>query len=179
MVNLYICGRQELIDFSDKNISHLISVIDPNESLVPTPNWPSIINHTHFKFDDVEVLMDGAPLRKDVEQIIYHLNDIIAYSNENDVNLLVQCFAGIARSTSIAFMFICMLHDDWPEEKSWEHITMLRPCAWGNRRMVQFADNILAKGGTMIGALKKFQLENSDAEGGLWIPSPIGYQRKF
>lgn len=178
MVNLNICGREEIPNFDGKSITHLVSFRDPEERPNIRPNWPTLIDHTEFVFDDLESLQDGAPMRDDIDRLINHLHKIVIHSNTNDVNLLCQCFAGIGRSPSAAFMFICMLHD-WPEEKSWEFITKIRPCAWGNRRMVQFADNILAKGGTMIGALKKFQLENSNAEGGLWLPSPIGYQRKF
>jgi predicted protein tyrosine phosphatase len=73
--------------------------------------------------------------------------------------LLIHCFAGISRSTALAYAILidrARAHGDHPDERAvLESLLALRPQACPNRLMVRYADALLDCGGRMIEAVER------------------------
>lgn len=70
--------------------------------------------------------------------------------------LLIHCFAGVSRSTALAFAILVDRHDGVGDEGLLlETLLALRPQACPNRLVVQHADALLGRGGRMIEAVER------------------------
>jgi predicted protein tyrosine phosphatase len=64
--------------------------------------------------------------------------------------MVVHCFAGISRSTAAAFISLCAINPDVPEELIAQRLREASLTASPNRLMVRLADEALARRGQMI-----------------------------
>jgi predicted protein tyrosine phosphatase len=153
---LTICGLEELGHHSSRGVSHVLSILDPD--------WPDPVafsaydthHRTTLKFHDVIEPGPGLvmPAREHVETILEFGRSLTAdaISRENP-HLLVHCHMGVSRST--AAMAILMAQSKHPETEEWifARLLELRPQAWPNSLMVQFADDLLGRRGRLMNAL--------------------------
>jgi len=159
MIQVHICGRGEIPDFKDKSITHLVSIIDPQESLVVTPEWINPSNHVTYKFHDVEAPgMSMTPEKWEIKEVMDHLRELYSLSERGgNVNLLVHCFAGIGRSVSIAYILMCLIMGSGKESEAWKEIHRLRKWAWGNLMIISYGDEFLQRNGKMVEVVKEFR----------------------
>ena len=85
------------------------------------------------RFDDIWVEEEGKvlPTKEDVETIIRHVQEI--YPS----NLIVHCYAGVSRSTAIAYLLACL------EKEPDDAIKMLNP-------MIHYPNELIVKLGSEI-----------------------------
>jgi predicted protein tyrosine phosphatase len=69
--------------------------------------------------------------------------------------MVVHCWAGISRSTAAAFISLCTINPDAPEELIARRLREASPTAYPNRLMVRLADEALSRRGRMIAAVER------------------------
>jgi len=94
------------------------------------------------------------PRRDHVEEILrfgsFLANDAVG---SDEAHLLVHCHMGISRSTAAMAILMAQSNSDESEEWVFSHLLSLRPQAWPNSLMVEFADTILGRQGRLMAAL--------------------------
>jgi predicted protein tyrosine phosphatase len=151
-----ICGIPDLDKFRDAKVTHVLSIIDPQE---PEPGsfrfYPSHERLT-LRFDDVVSAYPGfqAPERGDVKKLLDFGQSL--QSSGQDGHLLVHCHAGVSRSTAATAILLTQ-HNPGREREGFLALLDLRPHAWPNTRMVEFADELLDRKGAMLAALQDYR----------------------
>ncbi len=153
---LTICGIEELEGHRSRNVTHLLSLLDP---AAPDPPILSAFDARHrlmLRFhDDVEPAPDVLlPAREHVEAILTFGQALAAAADGLGANahLLVHCHMGISRSTAAMAMILAQMHPDLDENSVFAEILRRRPQAWPNYVMVAHADDALNRGGRLLAA---------------------------
>lgn len=140
---LTICGLDELEAHGDAEVSHVLSLLDPD---TPEPAvgrlFGDVWAHRVLRFHDIDRSMPGgrAPAPDDVSDVLSfgrELRDAPARSH-----VLVHCHAGVSRSTAAAVILMAQ-QNPGRETEALAAVTALRPIARPNPRMLALADEIL------------------------------------
>lgn len=155
---LTICGIDELPAQKTRQVTHVLSVLDPD--------WPEIEafrlygehSRTTLRFHDIIDEEEGriAPQLDDVADII-QFGVALAGSRaaRNEGHLLVHCHMGVSRSTAAMLTLLAQASPNDSEDLLHERLRQIRPQAWPNSRMVTFADELLGRNGRLVGALRR------------------------
>ena len=129
---LTICGIEELPGQSARNVTHVLSLLDPDlpERVRPRPDHVA------------SILAFG--------QDFLNRQDRDAASH-----LLVHCHMGISRSTAAMLTLMAQGNPDEEAENLFTRLTVIRPQAWPNSQMVGFADEQLGRNGDLTAALRR------------------------
>jgi predicted protein tyrosine phosphatase len=152
-----VCGRSEVELFRDAGVTHLLSIDSPG-SPTPTPPWFKGL-HRHLAFLDVEdrasarIFGVDPPTKEDVSAILIFGNECLQASRSAPVHLVIHCLAGVSRSPAAAYAIMCMLLGAGREREIFEYLLEIRPCAFPNRLMVRYADELLKR----IGVSSQFK----------------------
>ncbi len=147
---IHVCALRHVPDMAvETGALHLVSVIDA--ALQPaTP--ASIPQDRHLKLDmhDIVEAWPGHTLPS-----VEHATRLIEFVQgwDKKAPLLIHCFAGISRSTAAAFITLCALNPDAPEEVIARALRRSSDTAVPNRRFVALADELLRREGRMLAAL--------------------------
>ena len=68
-------------------------------------------------------------------------------------HLLIHCHMGISRSTAAMLMVLAQAFPDEPEGALVDRLLEIRPQAWPNSRMIEFADERLGRDGRLMAAV--------------------------
>ncbi len=101
-------------------------------------------------FDDVEYARKDGPDRDAVYRILLFSQGFTATDK-----ILVQCRAGISRSTAIACAIACQHSPPGEEKAAVQHVRKIRPQMLPNFYIVRLADEILQRQGKLIAAVAK------------------------
>jgi len=152
---LTICGLDELASHSTQGVTHVLSILDPD--------WPEPVafraydphHRTTLQFHDVIEPAPGLILPD-----VHHVEAIFSfgYSLARDAargegHLLVHCHMGISRSTAAMLMLLAQAHPQEDADRLFERLREIRPQAWPNLRMIEFADDLLGLDGHLTAAL--------------------------
>jgi predicted protein tyrosine phosphatase len=87
---------------------------------------------------------------------IEHVNELLKFVENWDRRdpILIHCYAGISRSTAAAFITLCALNPDQPEERIASDLRRSSDTASPNLLFVSLADTVLGRGGRMVQAVK-------------------------
>jgi predicted protein tyrosine phosphatase len=126
-------------------------------SILPWPDPDSFArwdrhHRLTLRFHDIVEPIPGQvlPEREHVERILAFADDLAADAHEReDGHLLVHCHMGISRSTAAMIMLLAQAYPDEDEASIIDRLTAIRPQAWPNLRMTEFADDILGRGGRL------------------------------
>jgi predicted protein tyrosine phosphatase len=149
---LTICGLEELDGHSGGRVTHILSILDP---AWPDPESFGRWDRHHrltLRFHDIVEPTPGQvlPEREHVERILAFADDLAADAHERDEgHLLVHCHMGISRSTAAMTMLLAQAYPDEGEAAILGRLTAIRPQAWPNLRMTEFADEMLGRGGRL------------------------------
>ncbi|EKV28704.1 putative protein tyrosine phosphatase [Caenispirillum salinarum AK4] len=148
-----ICGLRELVAFSEKGVSHVVTIIDPDH---PDPEVFEIYpEHTRvvWRFDDHVTPVDGAvmPDEAAVDRIL-ELGERLRDSHVD--HLLIHCHAGVSRSTATAAILMTQFNPG-REEEAFEHLRQIRPRSWPNGLLCAIADEKLGRGGKLVEAMAR------------------------
>lgn len=129
----------------------LVSISVPGRE--PVLNWNRLDpdRRIHLEFDDID--RDGhawyvPPGESDVRQLLDFGERI------DGGRILVHCAAGISRSAASAYALLCQKMPRGTEAEALDHIYRIRTRAQPNKRLVEWADRLLDREGTMIAALQ-------------------------
>jgi predicted protein tyrosine phosphatase len=152
---LTICGLDELVDHGTRGVTHVLSILDPDW---PEPEGFRAYDPHHrttLKFHDAIEPAPGIVLPD-----VGHVKAILAFGDalarettRSEGHLLVHCHMGISRSTAAMLMLLAQARPQADEDMVMERLRGMRPQAWPNLRMIEFADDFLGRNGRFTAAL--------------------------
>jgi predicted protein tyrosine phosphatase len=155
---LTICGISELPDQRDRSVTHVLSILDPEH---PDPEaFGAYARHhrTILRFHDIINPIPGMvlPTPQDVESILRFGDDVMTEGDDRaEGHLLVHCHMGVSRSTAAMLTLMAQSNPDESEDGLFARLAEIRPQAWPNSLMVDFADSLLARDGRLTDALRR------------------------
>jgi predicted protein tyrosine phosphatase len=153
---LTICGIEELTLHGARGVTHVLSILDPEE---PDPQaFQSFGEHrrTLLRFHDEIEMRPGVvlPTREHVAEIIAFGSSLADSARaDREGHLLVHCHAGISRSTAAMATLLAQVYPARDEASIFARLLAMRPKAWPNSRMIGYADEMLGRKGRMLQAL--------------------------
>lgn len=110
----------------------------------------------HLPFDDLSGPTLSAELSGYVACTHRDIRALVGFLRSIDPaeSVLINCAAGISRSTAAAYIYLCETMGEGHEPAALAEVIRLRPIATPNSRMVEFADVIMGRGGAMVDALE-------------------------
>jgi predicted protein tyrosine phosphatase len=130
---------------------HLVSILSPDTEF-SRPVSILAANHLHLAMHDIVQELDGhiAPGRE-------HVEALIDFGNRWDraAPLVINCFAGISRSTAAAYIIAAALDPARSEHELAGELRRLSPSATPNIRLIGLADDILGRSGRMRRAIQR------------------------
>jgi len=147
-----VCGLTELAAHADADVSHVVSILDPE--------WPDPEDFARYRphrrvlwrFHDTIREAPGTrpPSRADVAEILEFGRTLAERTVEH---LLVHCHMGISRSTATVIMLLAQRHPG-RETDAFQALRAIRPHTWPNSRMIRFADELLGRDGALVTAMR-------------------------
>ena len=149
---LTVCGLDELTGHGGRGVSHVLSILDP---ATPEPDFAGYppLQRTVLRFDDIVEEQPGK-----VAPTADHVAAVLAFGRSlqdgtpAEGHLLVHCHAGISRSTAAMATLLAQANPSLPEREVVDRLVAIRPQAWPNLRMIDFADAQLEREGRLIEA---------------------------
>lgn len=144
--------------------SHLVSLLDP-ETMIDTPQGIDAARHLRLSVNDI-----AEPNEMLVSPSEAHVSQLIGFIRRWDQRspMLVHCWAGISRSTAAAFIALCTLNENHPEDDLARLVRARGSHAHPNRLMVRLADDILGRKGRMRAAVDALGPARATWEGELF-----------
>lgn len=172
MINITILPKC-LVPFAKEKYDsdYVISIADPDVQTKDDSKIPfGCKDRKVFLFHDIDVpkeklskrFKDFIPPSVDIIQEIFNFVDILPES----CNIVVNCFAGVSRSSAVAYSIYCKDLGEGNEEEAMRKTLISAPLRgiWPNDLVVKYADQILNRNGKMISAMndwkKTFKEEN-------------------
>jgi predicted protein tyrosine phosphatase len=155
---LTICGISELTDQRERSVTHVLSILDPDH---PDPEAFGAYDPHHrtiLRFHDIIHPIPGMilPTPKDVEAILRFGDEVAdAEAEQAEGHLLVHCHMGVSRSTAAMLTLMAQANPEESEDRLFERLVEIRPQAWPNSLMIDFADELLSRNGQLTEALRR------------------------
>jgi predicted protein tyrosine phosphatase len=148
MFEIRVCSERESLSLAQSWSSHIISIIDPERS---SPHGPAQ-NVLVLQFEDTERPSSQAPAS---EHVAAGLAFALRLTPAD--RLLVHCVAGLSRSVALATAI--MVQHGLEAEAALARVAAMRPDMWPNERICRLADDLLHTGGTIVAAVRAWQLQ--------------------
>lgn len=132
---------------------HMISLINEDAMrALPTPESVPALRHLRLAMNDTSQPCDGlvAPAPEHVTALI---DFMMAW--DRGAPVLINCLAGVSRSTAAAFTILCALNPQADEREVARLLREASPTARPNRLLVGHADHLLGRDGRMIRAAEE------------------------
>jgi predicted protein tyrosine phosphatase len=155
---LTICGISELPDEGPRSATHVLSILDPEH---PDPEAFQAYESPHrtvLRFHDIIEARPGMiPPKPEHVAAVLEFGEKLAESRpaRAEAHLLVHCHMGISRSTAAMVTLLAQAYPDESEDRLMERLAEIRPQAWPNSLMIQFADEFLSRRGRLTEALRR------------------------
>ena len=150
---LTICGLEELTLHGSRGVTHVLSILDPDQPEPEAFSGYSRHRRTLLRFHDAIEPAPGLVLPQPghVEAVLEFGRSLA--EDVTQAHLLVHCHAGISRSTAAMAALMAQAEPEQSEEGIFDRLIALRPKAWPNSRMIAFADEFLGRKGQFTAAL--------------------------
>jgi predicted protein tyrosine phosphatase len=151
--NVTVCGIPELEQHSGAGVTHLLSIMNPDEPRPPALDLYGPVDHEMLRFHDVVAEYHNfEPCTE------HHIERLLQFGErahrKSDGHVLVHCRGGISRSTAAAAILMAQ-YAPGEEKAAFLKLLNLRIHVWPNTRMVEFADQLLGRKGAMLKALRE------------------------
>jgi predicted protein tyrosine phosphatase len=158
-----VCGLDELHGHADREVSHVLSILDPGQ---PEPEaFGGYGEHARLelKFHDVIIETRDCvmPQEEHVAKILGFGEDLLR-DPESIRHLLVHCHMGISRSTAAMTLLLAMAQPKLGAGEVLGQVLHIRDKAWPNLRILTLGEEMLGRRGEFskaAGAIYKLQLE--------------------
>ena len=153
-----VCGADELHVYSDKRLTHLITIANPGVIKHP-PDWFSG-EHLALSFGDVVSESDAlqcktkAASSDDIRQSIVFFR--AARKQQETVSLLITCDYGASRSPALAYVLLADQYGDGYEVDALNSLLAIRPDAVPNLLVVSLGDQLLRRNGALLAPLQDY-----------------------
>ena len=153
VMDLVICSFADACERA-RDFDAVISIESPGAAVgngqLQRFRKPTEPAHLVLCFHDIEDAAQATPPQRQ------HVADGLAFARTHaGRRLLIHCFAGISRSTALAYAILVDRAGHAADEVALlEHVLALRPQACPNRLVVRHADDLLSRGGRMIDAVE-------------------------
>ncbi len=149
-----VCGIEELAGHCDANVSHVLSILDPEW---PVPDaFGTFGEHAklELRFHDVIDELNADMIAPQQEHVAHLLTFACGLLKEPraDVHLLVHCHAGVSRSTASMALILALTLPDLAANRIFEEVLRIRPQAWPNLRILELGDTQLNRRGEFVAA---------------------------
>jgi len=154
MITVFVGSKNQAVGLvKNHNATHWISLLDPGDrQFVPSDSRFDSVNRLFMNFEDVTRDTDfGAPTRDHVQRILDFTKNV------NDGVIVVNCFAGVSRSTAAAFAILFQHYRCI--DTSIQMLLSVRPYACPNPLISKYADDILGCNGRLFDAAEKIEKE--------------------
>jgi predicted protein tyrosine phosphatase len=130
-------------------VHHVVSIGDPG-SMTPAPFDQYPLGKLRLEFDDVNgsAAVRAGFVRASPQQI----GQLVAFLRGVSGKVLFHCAAGIARSAAAACILSTMCLGPGREREALEHVLAVKPTIHPNKHMLSLADDLLERGGALLGA---------------------------
>lgn len=130
--------------------SHIVTLIS-RDIEVDRPRSITADNHLWLEMHDISTPLDGYILPE-----THHIEDLLTFVRRWDraQPMVVHCHAGISRSSAAAFVAACAVAPHRDERDIALAMRKASPTALPNARIVSLADQVLARNGRMVAAIK-------------------------
>lgn len=148
--SVHVCALRHIPEVLQRTgARHLISAI--NADLAPdTP--AGLAQGRHLKLDMHDIVEPCVGATAPAEEHVGQLLEFVQ-AWDREAPLLIHCYAGLSRSTAAAFITLCALNPNAPEQAIAQALRRASDTAVPNRRFVGLADTFLGRGGRMVSAL--------------------------
>ena len=158
-----ICGLEELDGHGAAGITHLLSILDPEQPEPASFNARPPQRRLTLRFHDVILPLPGQvmPTREDMAALLEFGRGL---PERDPAHLLIHCHMGISRSTAAMAAVMAQALPDTDEDELLEHIQEVRSKAWPNSLMIRHADAMLGREGRLVAAVARLyrrQLERN------------------
>lgn len=149
---LSVCGIDELPQFATRGVSDILSITDPELTTLDLPTLFPQNRVLSLRFHDV--------IEADVARrlpTISELNEILSFGRraEKEPHILIHCHLGVSRSTAAMLALLAQRHPEKSADHLFEILRLIRPQAWPNSVMVELADGLLGRNGSLLAALRR------------------------
>lgn len=155
---LTVCGIDELPGQSDRKVTHVLSIVDPELPELEAFGGYGAHHRTILRFHDIiAAAPDRVMPRPDhVEAILRFGTDFLEREDKQaSSHVLVHCHMGVSRSTAAMLTLMAQANPDEPGESLFARLVAIRPQAWPNSQMIGFADEQLGRGSDLTTALRR------------------------
>jgi predicted protein tyrosine phosphatase len=149
MSEIIVCSLSRLHEITRQHdASHVLTVINAGTKVTRPPTI-SPENHLFIGMSDILMPLDGHILPGEE-----HAQRVIDFARAWDRQkpMVVHCYAGVSRSTASAMIVLCALRPEIDPMAVAQDIRRLSPTATPNLRLIEAADKLLGKHGTMLNA---------------------------
>ncbi|MGO4725843.1 MULTISPECIES: tyrosine phosphatase family protein [unclassified Inquilinus] len=152
--HLTVCGLDEIASFRAAGVTHVLSIADPGTPAETYFDGFAVHRRLDLRFHDIIDELPGHifPTPDHVASIL-EFGEAMAAEGESLRHLLVHCHMGVSRSTAAMLMLIAQ-RDPGEEEKAVARLAAIRPQAWPNTVMIDYAEAQLGTKGRLREALR-------------------------
>jgi predicted protein tyrosine phosphatase len=148
---IYVCPLSKVEQtVSNTGAEKLLSLLSAGTEMTrPASIAPE--NHLHLVMHDIAEVQDGMTMPGEA-----HVRRLLDFARAWDRSrpLVVNCYAGISRSTASAYIIAAALAPSRDEVELAQTLRWLSPAATPNPRLVAVADAILGRDGRMVAAIR-------------------------
>jgi predicted protein tyrosine phosphatase len=148
---IHVCSLARLHETVETTgASHVVTLISRDIEVERPPGVPAD-NHLWLEMHDISTPLDGYILPEK-----HHIEELLAFVRRWDRGqpMVVHCHAGISRSSAAAFVAACALAPHRDERSIALAMRKASPTALPNARIVSLADDVLARNGRMVAAIR-------------------------
>lgn len=153
---LTICGIDELPGNSAREVTHVLSVLDPDRAELDAFGAYGEHHRVTLRFHDI---IDPRPGQ--IMPAPEHVGEILRFGEGLQEtaaarvkgHLLVHCHMGISRSTAAMLTLMAQADPTEGEDALFARLREIRPQSWPNSVMIGFADAQLGRQGRLTAAL--------------------------
>src|SRR5215469_13190440 len=143
-----VCGLEELAGHAERQISHVLSILDPEQ---PEPEaFGAYGEHARLELKFHDVIEDApglqAPRPEQIAEILAFGCDLLR-DPENLRHLLVHCHAGISRSTASMTLLLAQAQPQLSASGILAQVVHIRSKAWPNLRILELGEQQLNRAG--------------------------------
>lgn len=141
-----VCGLQELTGHASLQVSHVLSIVDPDHGSIDAFGDYGEHARMELRFHDVieDTIGMEAPQKRHVEEIIAFGREVLRDS-EALRHLLVHCHMGVSRSTASMSLMLAQAQPDRPARHILHQVLAIREQAWPNLRILEIGEKILGR----------------------------------
>jgi predicted protein tyrosine phosphatase len=167
---IYVCPLSKVEQtVSNTGAEKLLSLLSAGTDMIrPASIAPE--NHLHLVMHDIAEVQDGMTMPGET-----HVRRLLDFARAWDRSrpLVVNCYAGISRSTASAYIIAAALAPSRDEVELAQTLRWLSPSATPNPRLVAVADAILGREGRMVAAIRAIGRGADAFEG---VPFELGIE---